>query len=213
MSYGQEQRIKQIEKDLKEHTQQDTFRVNRLTELPVLITLPIGKLDTMATEALSISRKLHYSEGEVEALSLAVRIAYRKNNLPQALALAQQAIAMAEKIKDKTYLSDAYAAIAAIENYIGESKQALAYQLKAEAAAQTTQNKSLIAQRQLGVSTICSASFGDYSKAMEWALKSEKNAEDVNNLTLLAKGMVKHCRSLYPISATRQMRSLIIKKH
>ncbi len=187
LSYGQELRIKQIEKDIKEHTQQDTLRVNRLNELPVLITLPIGKLDTMASEALAISRKLHYSEGEVEALIQVERVAYRKNNLPRALALAQQTITMAEKIKDKTHLSDAYAAIAAIENYIGESKQALAYQVKAEAAAQTTQNKSLIALRQLGISTIYSASVGDYSKAMEWALKGEKNAEDVNNLTLLAQ--------------------------
>src|SRR3569833_1375347 len=92
VSYAQEKRIAQVQKDLKEHTQADTFRVNRLNELPGLFTIPPGKADSMANEALSISRKLHYSEGEVESLVRAGLAAYQKNNLAQAHALLQQAI-------------------------------------------------------------------------------------------------------------------------
>lgn len=111
LAYSQEQSIKKVEQDIKEHTQADTLRVNRLNELPVLITLPLGKADTMATEALSISRRLHDKAGEVESLISLARVTYRKNNIPQALALMEQAVTVAEKIEDKTHLSNAYSAI------------------------------------------------------------------------------------------------------
>jgi len=186
-AYSQEQRIKKVEQDIKEHTQADTLRVNRLNELPFLITLPVGKVDTMANEALSISRNLHYEEGEVEALIILGRATYRKNNLPLAFTLTQQAITLAEKLKDKTHLSNAYAAISGLKNITGEGKQALAYALKAETAAQITQNKSLIARRQIGVSGLYVNSVGDYTKGMEWVLKGEKNAEEANNLEMLAQ--------------------------
>ena len=185
-SYGQELRIKKVQQDLKEHTAADTLRVNRLNELPNLITLPVGKLDTMAGEALSISRKLHYQDGEVEALINKGKVSYRKNNLPRAIALTQQAIALAQKIQDETSLSDAYIAISSLNNLTGGGKQALEYALKAEAAAQTTQNKYLIAKRQSGLAGLY-ANAGGFTKAMEWALKAEKNAEDINNLEMLAQ--------------------------
>jgi len=185
--YGQELRIKKVEQDLKEHKQADTLRVNRLNELPRLITLPVDRLDTMGNEALSISRKLHYNEGEIEALLNVARVTYRKNNIPQAHVLMQQAVVLAEKIKDKTYLSDAYAAISSLKNLTGEGKQALTYALKAEAVAQTTPNKKLISRRQNSVSGLYANWMGDYTRAMEWALKGEKNAEEVNDLEMLAQ--------------------------
>ncbi|MDB5024985.1 MAG: tetratricopeptide repeat protein [Mucilaginibacter sp.] len=184
--YGQELRIKKVQQDLKEHTQADTLRVNRLNELPNLVTLPVGKLDTMANEALSISRKVHYDQGEVAALITLARVTYRKNNLPRALALMQQAITLAEKIKDKTHLSDAYAALSGLNIITGEGKQALAYALKAVAVAQTTPDKRLIARRQISLSGVYANSVGDYTKAMEWALKGEQSAEEANDLEFLA---------------------------
>ena len=186
ISYGQEQRIKQVQLALKQHTQADTFRVNRLIELPNLITLPVGKADTMANEALTISRKLNYKEGEVEALIFTGRVTYRKNNLPKAHAIMQQALALAENIKDQTYLSDVYVAIGGLNNLTGEGKQAMDNAIKAEAAAQTTRNKSLISRRQIFISSLYANSVGNYTKAMDWALKGEKNAEDVNELDVLA---------------------------
>ncbi len=187
IAYGQEQRIKQVEKDIKEHTRQDTLRVNRLNELPILTPLPTGRLDTMANEALSISRKLHYREGEVESLIWLARVAYRKNNLPQARALYQQAITLAENIKDKTHLSNAFAGMSSLINATGGDKNALVYALKAETAAETTQNKKLLSMRQNLLSGLYANSVGDYTKAMEWALKDEKNAEDINDPERMAQ--------------------------
>ncbi|MFB9843720.1 ATP-binding protein [Mucilaginibacter ginsenosidivorans] len=187
LCYAQEARIKQVQKDLKEHTQADTLRVNRLNELPSLMTLPIATADSMANEALAISRKLHYEDGEAEALIIMSRLTYRKNNLPQARVLLQQAIALAQKLEDKTHLANAYAAMSSLNNLTGESKQALDYAFKSEAAAQKTMDKALIARRQIGLSGLYSTSVGDYTKSMEWALKGEKNAEEANDLNALAQ--------------------------
>jgi len=184
--YAQEQRVKIVEHDLKTHKQQDTLRVNRLNELQNLITLPVGKLDSMANEALSISRKLHYNEGEAESLVALARATFRKNDQRQARSLLDQSIALAQKLDDKTHLANAYSTMSSFNNLTGESKQALEYAFKAEAAAQKTSNKALISRRQTGVSALYANSVGDYTKAMEWALKAEKNAEEANDLNALA---------------------------
>jgi len=184
--YAQEQRVKIVEHDLKTHKQQDTLRVNRLNELQNLITLPVGKLDSMANEALSISRKLHYNEGEAESLIALARATFRKNDQRQARSLLDQSIALAQKLDDKTHLANAYSTMSSFNNLTGESKQALEYAFKAEAAAQKTSNKALISRRQTGVSALYAHSIGDYTKAMEWALKAEKNAEEANDLNALA---------------------------
>ena len=124
-SYAQESRIKQVQKDLKEHTQLDTLRVNRLNELPNLMTVPADKLDTMANEALFISRKLHYSEGEVEALIQLAQATYQNNNLPQAHTLSLQAITLAEKLADKRHLSNALAAMGRLELLTGGNQTSI----------------------------------------------------------------------------------------
>ena len=184
--HAQEQRVKIVEQDLKTHKQQDTLRVNRLNELQGLIVLPLGKADSMANEALSISRKLNYNEGEVESLIALARVIVRKNDQRQARALIEQSITIAQKLDDKTHLSNAYAIMSSFNNVTGESKQALEYAFKAEAAAQKTLNKALISRRQAGVSGLYSNSVGNYTKAMEWVLKAEKNAEEANDLDALA---------------------------
>ena len=109
-----------------------------------------------------------------------------KNDQRQARSLLDQSIALAQKLDDKTHLANAYSTMSSFNNLTGESKQALEYAFKAEAAAQKTSNKALISRRQTGVSALYANSVGDYTKAMEWALKAEKNAEEANDLNALA---------------------------
>jgi hypothetical protein len=66
--YGQERQIKQLEQQIANHPQQDTFRVNRLNKLAQFLSLSAGKADTFATEALSIAQKLNYDRGQGLAL-------------------------------------------------------------------------------------------------------------------------------------------------
>jgi signal transduction histidine kinase len=135
---------------------------------------------------LSISRKLHYSEGEVESLIALARVTLRKNDQRQARTLLGQSIELAQKLDDKSHLANAYAALTSVNNATGEGKQAMENAFKSEAAAQKTQNKALISRRQSAVAALYTNSAGDYTKGMEWALKAEKNAEEVNDLNALA---------------------------
>ena len=62
--YGQEHQIRQLEQQIASHPQQDTLRVNRLNELALIPSVSPGRADSLATEALTISRKIGYVTGE-----------------------------------------------------------------------------------------------------------------------------------------------------
>ena len=183
---AQEQDIKRLDQQLKEHPRQDTFRVNRLNELASISSLSIGKIDSLGTEALSVSRKLNYAEGEVYALLVMADVTYQKNKILQAKSMYQQALSLAEKIADKTCLANVLLSIGNFKRFISENKEAMSYSLKAEAVAQTTRDKKLISKCQFCVSRLYQVSAGDYARAMDWALKAEKNAEEANDLGSLA---------------------------
>jgi two-component system, NtrC family, sensor kinase len=185
-SYAQKNRLKELQQQLKAHPQADTVRVNRLIAITKLTGVSMGMLDTVSNEALSISKNLGYQQGQVLALLAAGNVKYQKNDIPQSFALMQQALSLAEKITDKTYLANALQAIGHLKELTGESQAGLAYSLKAEAAAQGTQDKKLIARVQLSISGIYENSMGDYAKAMDWTLKAEKIGEEINDLGTLA---------------------------
>ena len=186
-SYAQEHQIELLEQQIEHHPQQDTFRVNRLNELAQIASLPIGKRAVLGAEALSVSRKLGYPEGEVYGLIVMATVTYQKNNnMPQASAMLQQALDLAEKITDKTYLVNVFSSMGGLKGLTGEAKASLAYRLKAEAIAETTQDKRLISRCQNSVSAFYQSSVGDYAKSMDLALRAEKNAEAVNDIGLMA---------------------------
>src|ERR1041384_8238540 len=67
-AYAQQREIRQLEQQIASHPQQDTFRVNRLNKLGQIPSISNGKVDTVATEALSIAQKLNYDIGKGFAL-------------------------------------------------------------------------------------------------------------------------------------------------
>ncbi|HWD89776.1 MAG TPA: ATP-binding protein [Mucilaginibacter sp.] len=176
-----------IERQLKEHPQQDTFRVNRIVELLRLTTVSTGRMDSLGHETLSISKRADYEGGEVEGMRMIAYADYSKGDASGAKLLSDQALALAQKITDKTYLADAYSTFAALDNRAGDNKHALEYDLKAEKAAEMTPNKRLIATRQASICNLYLNSIGDYARAMEWAIKEEKTADAINDPYLLAR--------------------------
>jgi two-component system NtrC family sensor kinase len=206
-AYGQDQQTKKLQQQLKEHTQADTFRVNRLNELGQIPGLSAGKLDTVANEAYDISKKISYIKGEGYALINLVDLMFLKSEKQKALSLLQQAFAIAEKTGDKTLLAFYYLRIGKAYAQTTENKQALAYTLKAESIAQTLPDKKFLSTCQRAVGSLYQNSLSDYPKGMEWTLKSTKTAEDANCLDCLAlawtalatlyNGMGEHVKSLY----------------
>ncbi|HEY2582819.1 MAG TPA: tetratricopeptide repeat protein [Mucilaginibacter sp.] len=183
--FGQEIQIKKLDKQLKDHPQADTFRVNRLNELGTLFRL-IGvsneRFEATANQALSISRKIGYATGEGYALVNLGWINSQKGEHQQAFIMLQQATAIAEHTNDKTFLINVLVLSGWAEQRTGELREALFYYLKADSVAMKLDDKKLIARCQTSLSSLYQNSFGDLAKAMDWALKAEKSAEDANDL-------------------------------
>ena len=65
---GQEVLIKRLGNQLAKHRQQDSFMVNRMNQLAQLYDVLVRRRDSVAWEALDLSRKINYPNGEAIAL-------------------------------------------------------------------------------------------------------------------------------------------------
>ena len=66
---AQEKTIQQLKRELSEHPQQDTFRVNRLLLLSLFSFQPLTERIKFTEEALSISQAINYLPGQGYALA------------------------------------------------------------------------------------------------------------------------------------------------
>jgi signal transduction histidine kinase len=185
-SSGQEQQIKKLRQQLKEHLTADTFRVNRLNELGEL-TAAAGQLDTIANEANAIAQKIGYEKGEGYALINIAAVKVMKGEKPQAFILLQQAYSIAEKTADQLLLAHVLNGMGRVKAQTAGNRQALEYYLKAEAIAETLADKRFLFSNQRRISGLYEASLSDYPKAMEWILKSIQTAEETDCQDCLAQ--------------------------
>ncbi len=183
---AQNQELDKLRQQIKAHPQEDTARVNRLNELAnSRIALTSDEIEKLATEALSISRKIGYTIGEGYALMSLGQAKLLSGDRAGAAVLLQQADSIAKKTDDPELLIYILLRISANTQQF-DNKEALNYGLKAEELAQKTGNKILLSRAQNQVSSLYQVSFSDYSRAMEYAMKSVSVAEDANCLPCLA---------------------------
>ncbi|WP_426670355.1 tetratricopeptide repeat-containing sensor histidine kinase [Mucilaginibacter sp. McL0603] len=185
-AYGQEREIKKLELELKNHPQQDTFRVNRLNRLGQFNSLPNAKIDSLATEALMISRRINYPVGEGNALVNQSFAIARQGRKAETNGLLQQVYVIAKRTDDQELLVRYMIGMARL-NLLTNNQKALAFDLKADSIAEKLGNKDLISRCQRIVSGVYMTSFSNYPMAMEWILKSIKTAEEANLLNNLAQ--------------------------
>ena len=172
--YGQSFEIEKLRKQIKEHPQQDTVRVNRLNEISNLSPiLPIAEMENYATEALVLARKLNYTKGEGYALLVNARVANAKGNKEASVKLLQQADSIAKQIGDPSLK---WWALYRFASSISDFRLQLSQLFKAEGLAVELNNPKFIIVSQ---NTISSRYFslGDYALAMEYQIKALKNAE------------------------------------
>lgn len=184
-SNGQELVIRKLRQQLKEHPQADTFRVNRLNKLALTGSLSTAQIDTLANEALLISRKINYQLGEGYALVGQALSLSSKGKKAQMIVLLNQASAIAEKTGDKELLVNILYAFGRAKQQT-DNKQSLAYYLKADSVAEKLNNKKLLARIQRIVAGSYQTSLSDYPKAMDWVLKSIQTGEEIKDLNELA---------------------------
>lgn len=174
--------IERLRKQIQEHPQQDTFRVNRLNEICNLSPrIPNEEMERFAVEALSLARKLNYTKGIGYALLVNSRITNFKGNKEEAVKLLQQTDSIAKKIDDR-YLQ--CWVLFRSTNFVSDPKVRLPALLNAEAFAIQINNKELATTAQVILSNNY-YSFGDYALALEYAMKALKNAEAENDPKLI----------------------------
>ncbi len=185
VSFGlvaQSYEIDRLRKEINEHPQQDTFRVNRLNELCGIsnVHIPAGEMEQFAREALQISRNLHYVTGEGYALLDLARAANFRGDKDSSLMLLTLTDSLARATNDpelQTWvlfrLSGRYGTT--------DIRRALSYQLEAQALAEKISNKTLLAKIQVSIGTSYE-SLGDNTAAMELSMKALKLGEEANCL-------------------------------
>lgn len=182
---AQEILIKRLETQLAQHKQQDSFRVNRMNQLAQLYDVPNNRRDSMAQEALKLSRKINFAAGEAIALINIALVSNEKGDTKKADVLAGQALAIAERSGDQWALAQVLKWAGAYKSFASEAQPALNYFFKAEATARKNNFVELLSLIQAEISGVYSTSLSDYPKALEWGLKSLKTAEGTNCLNCM----------------------------
>ncbi|MEP7108581.1 MAG: ATP-binding protein [Ferruginibacter sp.] len=177
---GQNVEIEGLRKILATHSKQDTFRVNRLNELAGNTAMPYTEAEKFAAEALFISRKTGYAIGEGYALAnMGIATVYQ-GNTKQGFLLNEQADTAAKKTRDPDLLAYVLL-IQGRSKLLGGNKGAQADLLNAENALEKTGNKKLLSRCQVYLSNFNQITLSNYPKAMEYALKANRSAEEANS--------------------------------
>jgi two-component system NtrC family sensor kinase len=179
---AQSTRLQELKEQLANHPQQDTFRVNRLTEISLLRELSTAGRDSAADEALLLSRQLDYREGEAHAL---VAQAQTKDVI-QAIDLVKKALAIAEKSGNKNLVSEASTALGFALASAEQNDLALHYLWNGVALAQSVNDKRQLAYAQAALAEVYAIYYNDFVKALDWGLKALHTAQQNNAAESLA---------------------------
>ncbi|WP_317126688.1 histidine kinase dimerization/phospho-acceptor domain-containing protein, partial [Algoriphagus antarcticus] len=177
--------IDKLKTQISNHPKQDTFRVNRLNELGRSYGLASDLKEDAANEAITISRKINYAEGEGYALSNLGTAYTQAGDQPKAAIVLQQAESIAKKTGNKNLLSLILSRMA-FNARVVDNKKALSYGLQAEKLALQTGNKEFEFLAQKIIGTIYNVSLTDYPNAMKYYLKALASAEATGSLKNLA---------------------------
>ena len=94
---AQSAEIQKLKKELNDHPQQDTFRVNRLNDLATNVQLGLKEREKFANEAINISERIHYVIGKGNALMLLGSVKFNEDKPTDSRLLYMQADSIAKE--------------------------------------------------------------------------------------------------------------------
>lgn len=174
--HAQYKTLAEIKKDLDEHPQQDTARVNRLLNYSWVNFFPDTERQKMAEEALSISKKINYSPGESYALSFIGYFKLRKDD-PAGRLLLQQADSIARQTDDSSLIAvNILRRGGALLANVG-NKAGLDTVLKAARIFERLNNYQRLAFCYLLLANNYAINYSNYPAAMECLVKAKAGEE------------------------------------
>lgn len=174
----------QIKKELSEHPQQDTFRVNRLIESLFGSDIPREERKIIAAEALTISRKIGYLQGECAALANLGYLQVLLGNEKEGDSLLRYAESIAKKSKNQKLIGLVAFELGLILSSNGDSK-CLDYLTEAERAFDKAGSYWLLAHCQNSIANFYTNNLSNYPPAMDYYLKAIHSAEKANSRSRL----------------------------
>ena len=191
LSMAQKATIDSLWRVLRSHKEADTFRVNRLNDLTNIWGLPINQYDSLASEALTLSRKLAYTQGEAKALYTRGMLQYSMNrNNPAAADKARQGFAWLEEAvrlsesagnKEQT-ITQLTGLAAALRMSNTDKKKAFDYDRKALALATSLNDQRLMADSERLLALDYEMVDGNYPAALEWNIQALRRAQAIGCL-------------------------------
>lgn len=170
--------IDQLKMELANHSQQDTFRVNRLNMLAFNLALPPENRAKLAEEAISISNQLNYAAGKGNALVSLALVKGREGNSEEFSTLIKEA----NSISGKTKNTELKATIFIVEGMVSDNlQQKLSFLLKADSVAAKSSDYILQSRANYLLANTYVTAFSDYGKAIEFNFKALHLAELAND--------------------------------
>ncbi|OIN59337.1 ATP-binding protein [Arsenicibacter rosenii] len=185
---AQQATIDSLRRVLRSHPQADTFRVNRLNDLTNIWGLPFSQYDSLAAEALTLSRKLGYTEGQAKALFTRGMLLYSMNrNNPaatdkakQGFAWLEEAVRLSESTGNKPQTVPLLTGLAAAVRMSNtEKKQAFAYDRRALALATALHDQRMMADCERLLAMDYEMVDGNYPAALAWNMQALRRAQAI----------------------------------
>jgi signal transduction histidine kinase len=182
---AQNKQTELLRQQLKEHLQEDTARVNLLNRLSSADGVSPDDREKLAKEALALAEKIGYEVGQGYAILNLGGASNIKGNVQEGIRLINRGDSMAKK------LGDVDLEITALLRKSGtrisqNATEALGYALQAEELAAKSGNKLLLSAALRTIGNTYQNSLSDYSRGMEYIMKSIPVSEEANCLTCLA---------------------------
>lgn len=169
---------------LKSHPQQDSTRVKWLIELS-WAEVDLDEKERWGREALALAEKIGFEKGKTPAMLYLVDALTAKEQIPEVNSLLAKVDSIGKANNDPGLRAE----VAFKKTNIRLSpnpNDAKKYILQAVEFAKRSGNLEKISRFQESAGTLYMHAFGDYPKAMEFLMDSEKNAEKINHKRNLA---------------------------
>jgi signal transduction histidine kinase len=207
---GQGGEIEKLKKELENHPQPDTFRINRLNKLGELYGYNhIKDLDATSQEALDLSQKIGYARGEAAALITRSKVALYSGKREQAIDLIMRVDSLAKQLNDDVLQFKAMHRMSLCYSE-KDNREAVRWALKSEAFAQQLNNKKLLFRAQLRAAEVYT-NLSDYARAMEYSIKSQNTGAAANcfDCEVISWGRIAH---VYTITGNYDMSNMYYQK-
>ncbi len=173
--------IEQLQNELKLHSQEDTFRVNRLNKLGFELRNKKPKeSQALHSEALIISRKLNYDFGEASSL-LSLSFYYRfSGEYMEAIRIGNESLEKFTQLKDTANIIAIIYNMAYITSGQGELTQSINYSFDALRLAERIKSSKWLILTKTLLGNIFNR-INETTKAKEYLLDALKMAESVSD--------------------------------